>query len=67
MVTCASAPEEAAMFGKMFEWLKVPVAEVPEDVAVCEFECTKTECRLGDWECCERRLRACATQEQDQD
>ncbi len=44
------------MFGKMLEWFKRPVARVPEDVAVCEFECDKLECRLEDWENCKRRL-----------
>lgn len=46
------------MFGKMFEWFRVPVAEVPDDIAICEFECGKTECQVGDWLHCERRLRA---------
>jgi hypothetical protein len=45
------------MFGKLLEWLRMPVDEVPEEIAVCEFECGRTECRLGDWRCCERRLQ----------
>ena len=44
------------MFGKLLNWLKIPVASVPDDIAVCEFECGKQECRLQDWEHCERRL-----------
>ena len=32
------------------------VAEVPADLAVCEFECRKTECFSDEWVCCERRL-----------
>jgi hypothetical protein len=35
---------------------------VPEDIAVCEFECGKQECRLQDWENCERRLHGCRPQ-----
>ncbi len=46
------------MFGKLLRWLKIPVAEVPEEVAVCEFDCSKTQCLLGDWMQCERRLEA---------
>ena len=36
------------------------VAEVPADLAVCEFECRKTECSLDEWVCCERRLSRAA-------
>jgi len=32
------------------------VQEVPEDVAVCEFDCRKGKCEQGEWEVCERRL-----------
>ena len=66
-VTCRPVPEEAAMFGKIFDWLKIPVAEVPDDIAVCEFECSRAECRLGDWQCCEQRLQASAPQQHKQD
>jgi hypothetical protein len=45
------------MFGKLIKWLKIPVARVPEDIAVCEFDCDREECRLEDWEHCERRLQ----------
>jgi curli biogenesis system outer membrane secretion channel CsgG len=30
--------------------------EVPEDIAVCEFDCRKTQCSYGEWKSCERRL-----------
>jgi hypothetical protein len=50
------------MFGKMLDWFRMPVARVPEDIAVCEFECGKQECRLQDWENCERRLHGCRPQ-----
>jgi len=51
------------MFGKLLNWLKIPVARVPDDIAVCEFDCVEQECRLRDWERCQRRLRACGTQD----
>jgi len=44
------------MFGKLLNWMKIPVAKVPEEIAVCEFECDEHECLLHDWENCERRL-----------
>jgi len=38
-------------------WLKEQVIEdVPDDLARCEFGCGKSECRIGQWETCERRL-----------
>jgi len=46
------------MFGKLLNWIRFPVARVPDDIAVCEFDCHKQECLLHDWEHCERRLRA---------
>jgi len=46
------------MFGKLINWLRIPVAKVPEEIAVCEFDCVKDACRLQDWEHCERRLQA---------
>lgn len=46
------------MFGKLINWLKIPVARVPEEIAVCEFDCDREECRLEDWEHCELRLHA---------
>ena len=33
------------------------VQDVPEELAVCEFECRKLECTQGEWEVCDRRLR----------
>jgi hypothetical protein len=65
--TGGPAPEEAAMFTNMFRWLKIAVSEVPEDIAVCEFDCAETECRVGDWEHCKRRLQESPGQRPDQD
>ena len=36
-------------------------AEVPDDVAVCEFDCRKLECRTEDWVNCPRRLNQTET------
>jgi hypothetical protein len=33
------------------------VDDVPEEIAACEFECRKLDCREGDWKTCARRLR----------
>ena len=32
------------------------VAEVPEDIACCEFNCRELHCEQGQWETCEHRL-----------
>jgi hypothetical protein len=54
------------MFGKLINWLKIPVAQVPDDIAVCEFECAEQECQLQDWEHCQRRLDRCNSQSRNQ-
>ena len=33
------------------------VADAPQDVSACEFRCRKTECRHGEWEQCDFRIR----------
>jgi hypothetical protein len=32
------------------------VQEVPEESAVCEFDCPKDQCTVGEWKACERRV-----------
>jgi hypothetical protein len=54
------------MFGKLIKWFKFSVASVPEDIAICEFDCDEQECRLQDWEHCERRLHASNAQNRQQ-
>lgn len=55
------------MFGKLLKWIKIPVMDVPDDIAVCEFDCDETECLLGDWRHCERRLKALESQQENMD
>ena len=43
---------------RFVRWARGLVAEVPADVAVCEFDCTKTTCRSADFEACRRRREA---------
>ena len=33
------------------------IQEVPEDHALCEFDCRRLECSHDDWITCERRLK----------
>lgn len=41
---------------RLGRWLRDQVVqEVPESLAVCEFDCDRPDCRTGDWERCERR------------
>ena len=56
-----------SMFSKFMFFLKHIATEVPEDIAVCEFECNKAECLEGDWRHCERRKRQHTVQQQDAD
>ena len=39
-------------------WLNEQIIQdVPEDIALCEFDCRKGQCRMGEWESCERRIQ----------
>ena len=44
------------MFDVLRNWLQGLVTSVPDDLAACEFDCHETDCQLGDWRNCERRL-----------
>ena len=42
---------------KAGRWLKGEIVQdVPDEDALCEFFCTKKQCKLGDWASCKRRL-----------
>jgi len=32
------------------------IADVPEDIAICEFDCSKNQCTYGEWATCQRRI-----------
>ena len=45
------------MIYSLLEKLKAYItAEVPDDMAACEFDCRKLECESKEWETCPRRL-----------
>lgn len=33
------------------------IKDVPEDLALCEFDCRKPQCTYREWSNCERRLK----------
>jgi hypothetical protein len=33
------------------------VDDVPEEIALCEFDCRKGQCEQGEWVSCDRRVR----------
>ena len=42
---------------RLCHWLKAQwVTEVPEELAICEFECPKNQCSWDEWAQCVRRL-----------
>jgi len=44
-------------FTRLWQWFKDQlIREVPEDLALCEFECPKAQCAEGEWDNCQRRL-----------
>ena len=50
-------PKKLGIFARVWQWLKDQwIREVPEDLALCEFDCRKAQCFDGEWDTCERRL-----------
>jgi hypothetical protein len=44
-----------------FGWLMNEIVQdVPEEIAVCEFDCRKPQCTSEQWVCCKRRLKKAA-------
>ena len=41
----------------IWQWLQDQfIQTVPDDCAVCEYNCRKCQCTSGEWESCARRL-----------
>jgi hypothetical protein len=50
---------EASIFDRGWRFLvNQLIQDVPEAIAVCEFDCRETDCTVERWASCERRLRA---------
>lgn len=46
---------------RLWLWIRNQVVqEVPEDCALCEFDCRKGQCTMEEWATCERRLKRAA-------
>jgi hypothetical protein len=49
------------VFARLWRWTKGQiVADVPDNIALCEFSCRKLQCSMGEWANCERRIRNAA-------
>lgn len=52
-----SSEKETGYLDRLRRWFGNHIyTEAPESLEVCEFECRKFQCSMGDWEKCERRL-----------
>ena len=41
---------------RLWQWVKDQIVrEVPEDLVLCEYDCRKEQCTMGEWETCDRR------------
>ena len=46
---------------RFWQWMKGQFLQtVPEDVEICEYDCRKRQCLVGEWEKCDRRVRRAA-------
>jgi hypothetical protein len=45
------------MLYRVLGWIRRQIVEeVPEDIAICEFGCHKSQCTMQEWLTCHRRL-----------
>lgn len=53
------AKKAPGLWARFIPWIKDQwVREVPDEIAVCEFDCRKNQCLEGEWLSCERRIRS---------
>ena len=49
-------PESKVSLIRCWRWVKDQIIQdVPEDIGLCEFDCSKGQCTLEEWESCEKR------------
>ena len=50
-------PTRLGTLTRVWQWFKDQwIREVPEEFALCEFDCRKLQCLEGQWATCDRRL-----------
>jgi hypothetical protein len=56
--TAVQVIPETSIFDRGWRFLvNQLIQDVPEAIAVCEFDCRETDCTAERWASCERRLR----------
>jgi len=54
-------PLSENLFKRFRCWVRDQIVQdLPEDIVLCEFDCRKEQCTMGEWERCERRLHKAA-------
>ncbi len=54
-------PHSENPFRRFSRWvMEQIVQDVPENIALCELDCRKGQCSMGEWECCSRRITKAA-------
>lgn len=49
-------PLFSGMVGAVRMWFQRQIADVPADLAVCEYDCEKLNCSREEFDACERRM-----------
>jgi hypothetical protein len=54
-------PQKKGPLTRLSQWARDWIAQdVPEDIALCAFDCRKGQCTLEEWESCDRRVTKAA-------
>lgn len=57
MVTDRCETHRGSFFPRLWDSMKKQIVEeVPEEIALCEFNCRKNQCTQAEWATCPRRL-----------
>jgi len=53
-----------SMFFRFWSWIKAQIVQdVPPEIALCEFDCSRAQCTQAEWATCPRRLQSLARSE----
>jgi hypothetical protein len=54
-------PKSKGPLNRLWEWIIDRISqEVPNQIALCEYDCRNLHCTLGEWEACQGRLHKSA-------
>lgn len=61
MVVDRNPHNVGGLLSRFRRWVSAGIVqEVPEDIAICAFDCQRGQCTNGEWAICDRRIKRAA-------